>query len=781
MFSFRISRPDAESLLKALERPKLARLRLRRFVRGPDHYHIDVGLGPTLVEATEIYIKALVREAVLRAWREPVQPFSEAVRQSYFDVVEKHHDAVIGEPVGSHRSERMQLFQLALLKFAHDRIDAELDALKQDLEEARGLQGAQLSGRNLELHRHAVILGQQYRHIRYTVSRHFMRALLRQEQSRFSKARETGLGEAWPLPEVMLANPLLQLGRVADATDFVRHFPIVLHDQEAARSCIRALFAVLADWLPDTVTGPPATIPAESLLPEKHGLYAAALIEIEPVVRGVFCREEASSARATWIDAPENAAALFGDAGEPRPRPWRAKSSEKLQRTLNRAFESALQDAGLLSSVQAAYMLTPMMSGLNNVAIGGLLFEYLRGDLRRGDMRRRLATLDSVDDPGVLLRKIELKQRELADDAGLEPRKLLSRFAADCLRYRRDLKLAWRTVSAMDSIRFVNDDGPRMLAMEKEQVQVFCRDGSESVARGNVIGHVIIRVDVRGASEMAEIMRQRSLHPAAYFSRHFYDPVARLLEQFGAEKVSVDGDTLVIALYEHASDKAQQATVARACCLAMAMMSVVDAMNQENERIGMPAIEVGLGIAYAEKAPTFLFDQEQKILVSPAVDRARRLSSCHGLLRRHCPLPSGRGLCVASPVDGGDDPEAALVRYNVFGIELDSGAFAQLHVELSLQRIRLRDRKSDRHDVLFTGSCTDVKGTEHRMLVREKRIRLLMGSRLLDADTDERRYYEVVTDPRLLRRIVERLQDDCHPGRLSASDAGPFARVTELN
>jgi hypothetical protein len=188
-----------------------------------------------------------------------------------------------------------------------------------------------------------------------------------------------------------------------------------------------------------------------------------------------------------------------------------------------------------------------------------------------------------------------------------------------------------------------------------------------------------------------------------------------------------------------------------------------------------------LGIAYADSAPTFLFDQDRKIVVSPAVERARRLSSCHGLLRRHCPLPAGRGLCVASPVDGGDDPEAALVRYNVFGIELDSGAFAQLHVELPLQRIRLRDRKTSKHDVMFTGNCIDVHGGEHRVLVREKRIRLLMGSRLLDADTDERCYYEVVTEPRLLRRVAERLQGDNQKDLQSASKSGPFAHPPDLH
>ena len=71
--------------------------------------------------------------------------------------------------------------------------------------------------------------------------------------------------------------------------------------------------------------------------------------------------------------------------------------------------------------------------------------------------------------------------------------------------------------------------------------------------------------------------------------------------------------------------------------------------------------------------PTYLYDQFRKVTVSPAIARARQLSSCDATLRESCTLPGRRGLCVATLVQGqqGDDGDAEKrVRYNVNGIEL---------------------------------------------------------------------------------------------------------------
>ena len=38
------------------------------------------------------------------------------------------------------------------------------------------------------------------------------------------------------------------------------------------------------------------------------------------------------------------------------------------------------------------------------------------------------------------------------------------------------------------------------------------------------------------------------MNPASYFSLNFYDPVNKLLAKYGARKVFVEGDAIIVAL-----------------------------------------------------------------------------------------------------------------------------------------------------------------------------------------------------------------------------------------
>jgi hypothetical protein len=182
-------------------------------------------------------------------------------------------------------------------------------------------------------------------------------------------------------------------------------------------------------------------------------------------------------------------------------------------------------------------------------------------------------------------------------------------------------------------------------------------------------------------------------------------------------------------------------------------------MNAEHDRIGLPRVELGLGVAYAGEAPTYLYDHTRKVTISSAIARARLLSACHPLLRESCSLPGGRGVCVASPlrrsgVDGQVREE--LVRYNVNGIALDAAAYAQLNTEISLRRL---SRRGERPATLFAGGCTDVNGESHWLVVRERNVKLWLGGQLLESEDDARRYYEVISDSKLIRRVREKCRD----------------------
>lgn len=755
--------PGTDVVLDGFDRPKLARLRLERFARGSDNYHVDVVLGPQLRSAAETYVKALVRDRVRSWWNQPLQPFSDSIVQAFGKVLIDHHHAAVKQARSDNRIERLQLFELSVLKLLLDQIDDELTALRTELEDARSTPARQLNGQSLQYHQQAVVLARRSWHIRYQVAKQVIRELMRIEHGRLRKVRKAVLGLSWPLPELMLNNPALQLEGGGDPRDFCIDYPIVLHDIEVAARINRCMLTLSAEWLPAAVEMPPEQLPSESFLPgvnRQDQSGTRALLESERRVRHLFTQIELNDPGTSWMDVPDNACALLGgmEAVWPNASRWRHPGITGLQRHLNRQFERHLQQSGLLQSVRASYELAAIYPAIGLVDGETLLFDYLRGELGRPEAKRKLAALDGVSDANSLLRRIDQARKAHGRQPDAGRQQLVARFAADFLRMRRDLKFAWRALVGMDGIRLLSDEAVQ--AVEQDTLQVFCRDGVVSGKLGSVVGHVIIKVDVRGASEIATQMRRRNMNPASHFSRYFFDPITRSLDRYGAQKVVVEGDAVMLAVAEYGGESAERMAVARASCLATRILEFVAGMNAENERVGLPALEVGIGIAYADEPPTYLYDHGRKVTISPAINQARQLSSCHALMRQSCPLPDGTGLCVAIPVHGDGDAADTLVRYNVNGIELDASAFAHLHVELTMRRLNLRGRKSGNRQVLFAGTCTDTLGEGHLLVVRERGIKLWMGKQLLDTQEDGRRFYEVVADPQLTERVAARLAEE---------------------
>ena len=71
------------------------------------------------------------------------------------------------------------------------------------------------------------------------------------------------------------------------------------------------------------------------------------------------------------------------------------------------------------------------------------------------------------------------------------------------------------------------------------------------------------------AERRAEL-RKRGLNPASHFSLHFFDPLNSLLETYGAGKVFLEGDAVILSILEHQETLEHQFSVARACGLANA-------------------------------------------------------------------------------------------------------------------------------------------------------------------------------------------------------------------
>ena len=747
--------PPADVVRDGFEIPRFVPLRLDHFPRGIDNRHIDVVLGPALSGAAAAYIGALLREHLQRLWGQPVTSFSETVAKTFREILQEHHQAVVNGARADKRLERVQLFQLAVLKLFLGLLDSELSSVRAELENAKGRSDGLLTGHSLQLHRQAVMLGRQAGHVRYRVAHQLMRDYLRLEQGRMRNLRQSVLGTAWPVAEVMLANPLLQLDGVGTLRDFVRIYPCLLYDAGDARRVDKCIREVLSPWLPDEVAARPVA-------GQRAARSSAGLLEIERRIRDLLGPQEAGVLRPSWVDRPGNAVALLGgtQAHWPEPGPWQHRGIAGLQRELSRQLGSSLARAGLMRALTASYELAAVYPATGLVGVETLIFEYLQGKLGQRELIRRLDGVEGATDPAAVVRRIEdLRKVHKASAAAGRPQ-VLARLTGDFLRLRRDLKLAWHTYKSMDTLRLLTDEADLQASLNNNTLQVFCRESPALHKRGSVEGHVIVKAEIRGVAELSAQMRHRRLDPATHFRRHLYAPLDRLLAQFGAQKAVLEGDLLVLSLLEYGAQGAESLAVARGCCVAAGVIRLAKAMNVEHERLGLRRIEFGLGLAYAGEAPIYLYDDTRKIIVSPALQRAGTLAASDSAMHVAGAPSKGRALCVVlQPArrDSAGPTAGRFARYNVDGIELDADAFAQLNVEISLRRL---SRHGKRPLTFFAGLCTDLKGERHWLVVREHRVSLWVGARLLDAGDRAQPYYEVVSDKRLIERVGERLANE---------------------
>jgi hypothetical protein len=270
---------------------------------------------------------------------------------------------------------------------------------------------------------------------------------------------------------------------------------------------------------------------------------------------------------------------------------------------------------------------------------------------------------------------------------------------------------------------------------------------------------VILKADVRGSTRITSRMRERNLNPAAYFSRNLYGPINALLKTYGASKVFVEGDAVILMLMERSD---MQLAVARACGLARKILGVIKAKNAESRRHGLPELEIGLGIAYSDEPPTYLYDEGRRITISPAINRADQLSSCHPAAKAlsSVVLRNRQGVEAIHPVSRARQPTKdveQLLRYNVNGIELDAPAFERLKEELRLHERPVPPQHTGVDERFHVGRFHDTNGGGHWLAVREAPLWLLVGNELVPGDGSGGSFYEVVTSPELLTALCQPL------------------------
>src|ERR1700689_5271292 len=355
---------------------------------------------------------------------------------------------------------------------------------------------------------------------------------------------------------------------------------------------------------------------------------------------------------------------------------------------------------------------------------------------------------------------------KVAGCRGVERAKVAARFLQDFSHYHRDLRRLETLNAALDSVNLVSTDKLRELSrmngtlyeflLPEEQEQ---RPDEEKVTR-----HVVLKADVRDSTRLTRTLMDKGLNPASYFSLNFYDPVNKLLAKYGAQKVFLEGDAIILAILEREGEPGL--AVSRMCVLAREIIEIVRGYNELMQRSAMPQLELGVGITLQESAPLYLMDGEHQIMISEALNESDRLSSCNKKARKVMEPQAGPFHVYAFQAaelakDETANAEDSVLSYNLGGIRMNEAAFRKLEQEISLVPLTVKlppsIASSDKGEYqLFSAIVPVDRDIFRKIVVRKSRVPRINGADFSVQGWTERSYYEVCTDPAIYAALEKK-------------------------
>jgi class 3 adenylate cyclase len=795
-------KPGPEEFTAPLTVPLPFRFKLYRLPKGIDNAHIDVILSRQLMDAARRLVRTMVEsevnEHLALGWEWAAAPAVEdieAFRKTYRGVME----AGLAIARKTARREPVQLAQFAVLKALLMLVDGEMALFRDDLQQQRS-HGQRSNRVSVQIHDRLVAYSRAGPAIRGQVARQLLSQILRLESTSLRRLRKSVLGHSWPVPRELLFNPMLALASLWDEEQVMRHYPLVgirrepLEEFAAVNGVLVGLFAdYLPEWARPRAAAEPvspggeAPLSALQLRTDQGAL--AGFLEVELLLGRALREDEYRYGRTSWLDDPANLAAVLRAEVAPHPSGWsaaerpptapfvRGKQGMAFCVRLIREAQSRFEGLGVLKKIYAAHKAPAIFDDLRQQVPVALIVEYLEGRISRPRMSRRLDNLRSVAETDLALRCLDTGKSAVRNLSLSDRRRCVVDFLIGFARLRRDLKLAYRAYRIMDQIRILQEPADIELSRSNRSLHELLLPEEQSAERREIRGHAILKADLRGSSRITRELRNRKLNPATHFSLNFFSPINGQLARFGAKKVFVEGDAVILGLYEYEDGSTDWLAVCRAAGLARKILEVVDTQNAQNRKYNLPELELGLGIAWVDEAPAFLYDEDHEIMISPAINRADRLSSCAASLREtELGRRRPRGVEVVVPVNQGimqKDSGDRLLRYNVNGIELDPAAFPKLQQELVLRRVEAEFPEYGPGSVFHVGRYPDRTGFMQWLAVREAPVRRWEGNEVSGEEPEGRRFYEIVTHPEVLERLKQELTVGAQVARLVETILSP--------
>ncbi len=439
------------------------------------------------------------------------------------------------------------------------------------------------------------------------------------------------------------------------------------------------------------------------------------------------------------------------------------KTLAREQKARLRALFQGLHADNLIEKILAVCEMQPVYLDFCPPLVPQLIAQFLVDRMARKNVAGRLKQLGKLYERSFSTKPLRRIRRRMWRTRLKREYGFLIRFLKNFVRFHRDHENYVILQTAMGQINLTSDVKIVNLSRVNDTLYEFLLPHERRFQEKPISSHVILKADVRGSTTITHRMMSRDLNPASYFSLNFFDPITEILPDYGAEKVFVEGDAIILSIFERRNDPVGRYSVARACGLAVSILSIVNVCNLRNGKYRLPCIELGIGITFAAGRPAFLFDGDQRIMISSAVNIADRLSGCskplkQALAKEKTPF----NLYVFQSVSDEAVAQTAddiFLRYNVNGIELSEGGFRKLQEEIEIRPFTVASsggssKEGSQSGIKFyTGRFPLVNGEFQRLVIREAPILKIDSERFKVRGMTERKYYEICTNIKL-RKIA---------------------------
>jgi class 3 adenylate cyclase len=469
-------------------------------------------------------------------------------------------------------------------------------------------------------------------------------------------------------------------------------------------------------------------------------------------LRSLYGEETSGETIDGWLCAPENARELVG-TGTPDDSTAEGESQQERLAKWVRLLEDEKVMEHVIASYHVVSLLSEYAPRINPQQLKNALI-----DRTECDRVERMIQEHGKLSPGSLYTAVA----KVASCRGAERAKVAARFLQDFLQYHRDLRRLETLNAALDSVNLAGNEKLRELSrMNGTLYEFLLPEEQKEPEEERVLRHVVLKADVRDSTRLTRTLMDKGLNPASYFSLNFYDPVNKLLAKYGAQKVFLEGDAIILAILERTGEP--ELAVSRACVLAREMIEIVRGYNELVQRSGMPGLELGVGITLQEAAPLYLMDGEHQIMISEALNESDRLSSCNKRARKVMETQAGPFHVYAFQATGavGENPEDSILNYNLGGIRMNEPAFRKLEQEISLEPLQVRlpasIASSEKGEYrLFRGVVPVDRDIFRAIVVRASRVPQINPADFSLQGWTARMYYEVCTDPAIYAALEKK-------------------------